>query len=61
MKVVLVRRFSYSCIYFPEMYGKTSTDMVMVDMIMDTLVDMFDPFVTANFTKDEAQKVNLIK
>jgi len=61
MKVVLVRGFSYSCIYFPEMYGKTSTDMVMVDMIMDTLVDMFDPFVTANFTKDEAQKVNLIK
>lgn len=32
--------------------------MGIVDQMMDTILDMFNPFVTAFYTQDEAEKVN---
>lgn len=40
------------------MYGKNNLEMAAIDMIMDTALDMFDPFVRAVFTKDEKEKVS---
>lgn len=39
------------------MYGKDTFQMVIADQMMDTILDMFDPWVRAMFTKDEAEKV----
>jgi len=43
------------------LYGKSNLDMAYVDMILDTLLDLFTPFVTAAFEKDEAVKAEKMK
>lgn len=44
---------------FSDVYGKNNQEMVMVDQIVDTCIDMYDGLVKAMFAPDEEQKVNV--
>lgn len=39
------------------MYGKTSTEKGIVDQMMDTCLDLYDPFVNAMMSPDKDEKV----
>ncbi|XP_060603965.1 S-crystallin SL11-like [Ruditapes philippinarum] len=39
-----------------KLYGKGNSEMVMVDQILDTLLDMFTPYVTIAFGKDSEEE-----
>lgn len=48
---------SYDFLSVSDLYGKSNEDMLVVDQIIDTCVDVFTGFVKIVFNKDEKEKV----
>lgn len=44
-------------IFFSDLYGKGNLEMVMVDQIVDTVVDVFVQFVKIVFNPDKEEMV----
>ena len=55
--VILTGFFSSPSVSMTGMYGKTPEETVKVDIVCETILDLFSPIIKIFFEKDEEKKV----